>query len=69
MDFLKQILNGKKRLLKLKDVKQCNFLPRFYEIDTKLIWNEVKVRQDIKSLFPESFVTMKRIPYRTYLFS
>ena len=67
--FLKKVLSGQKRLLRHAELKPATYVPRFYEINVREIWNEVKGREDIQPYFPDSFVTMKRVPERPYLFA
>lgn len=69
MDFLKGVLCGEKLLLKLREVTIINTLPKFPEIDTKLIWQEVKNHPVVSKYFANSFVNLKRIPNRTFLFT
>jgi hypothetical protein len=69
LNFLKQVLSGKKKLMKHNQLKECNYLPRFYEIDTRQIWNEVKNHSEIQPFFPDSFINLKRVPYRPFLFT
>lgn len=69
MAFIKQILAGSKSLIPLSELKEAKYIPRFYEIDTRVIWNQVKTIPMIQNYFPDSFVHLRRIPPRPFLFS
>lgn len=68
-EFLKDILSGKKKLLKQFDIKEVSFIPRFCELDVRVIWAEVKQIERMKQYFPSGFIEKKRIPPRPYLFT
>ena len=63
--FAKDVLSGKKKLLKLKEVLWVTNVPRYKEICSKAIWNEAKSANGITIYmpdFPES-----RLPQKAYL--
>ena len=51
-EFAKDILAGKKFLLKQNEVKRVGQIPNFQEFSTKRIWNSVKDDNLIKKYFP-----------------
>ena len=69
MDFLRGVLNGEKLFLKMSEVKIIDHIPRYPEIDTKLIWEQVKKHKTVQKYFADSFVNLKRVPNRTFLFT
>lgn len=67
MDFLKSVLIGDKNLLFVKETYQVDKIPRYPEIHVPTLWNDLKADQKIVKYFPDSFVTKKRIPDRTFM--
>ena len=54
--FLKQILAGKKRLLKISNSTYFPYVPKVKELKMETIWNSVKNSDDIVVYFPDVFV-------------
>jgi len=65
-NFLRDILNGKKRLLKKN---QVNFIhvPYFDELSVKNLWEDVKDDEEIQYYFQDKFPNEKG-PNRKYFF-
>ena len=53
-DFLKDVLQGKKKLMKMKDVQFIN-APLFDEISVKHLYKDVSQQPLIKDFFPDEF--------------
>ena len=53
-DFLKDVLQGRKKLLKMTDVRFIN-APLFDEIAVKHIYNDVSQQPLIRDYFPDEF--------------
>ena len=51
--FAKDILCGKKKLLKLSEVLWVTNVPRYKEISSKAIWNEAKSDNTITLYMPD----------------
>jgi len=69
MDFLKDVLSGKKSLLKVSQLKEVDKIPRYPEIHVPTLWADLKTDEQIKKYFPDSFIYKSRIPQRDYMFS
>ncbi len=67
VQFLKDVLVGKKILLKQKEVETTGKIPRFEEFRVKHIWELTKVRQDLMLYFPDILPSSNRLPDRAYL--
>ena len=63
--FAKDILSGKKKLLKLSEVLWVNDVPRYREICSKAIWNEVKTDDNLTVYMPD--FPKSRLPQKAYL--
>ena len=66
-DFLKEVLSGTKRLLKLKDLKPVH-VPQFDELSDQKLWKEMKDDEAFLSYFP-SKLPKQRLPCRSYFFN
>ena len=53
-DFLKDVLQGHKKLLKMSEVRFIN-APLFDEISVKHLYNDVSKQELVKDYFPDSF--------------
>ena len=53
-DHLKDVLQGRKKFLKMNEVKFCN-PPAYDEIGVKALYDEVKALPTIGAYFPDSF--------------
>jgi hypothetical protein len=53
-DHLKEVLQGKKKFLKMGEVKFCN-PPAYDEIGVKALYEKVRLRAGMKDYFPEKF--------------
>ena len=69
MDFLKGVLEGKKKLFKMDQIKIMNHIPRYPEICTEHIWLAAKNNGLIQQYFPDSVLKSKKPPNRTFLFT
>ena len=69
MDFLRGVLQGKKRLFKLDQIKIMDNIPRYPEIDLSEIWESVKVNESMRLYFPDNFLNHKKPPNRSFLFT
>lgn len=66
-DFLRQVLNDEKKLLRLDEVKRIN-VPFFDELSVKNIYPQVKDDPDIASHFCKE-TESGRLPEREYFFN
>ena len=69
LQFLKEVLSGKKHLMKTTDLVGIPKIPRIPEINASLIWNEIKDEQQIVQYFPSAYVSSNRVPDREYMFN
>ena len=53
-DFLKDVLQGKKKLLKMKEVSFIN-APLFDEISVKRLYEDVVKQPEMRDYFPDKF--------------
>lgn len=67
--FLKAVLAGDKKLLKSRDIKFNGHIPRYAELHVPSLWDEVKRLPTVHPYFPDSFVKLKRVPNRDFLFT
>jgi hypothetical protein len=68
VDFLKDVLVGKKKLIKSKSVQMIyRTLPRFSELSVKNVWSLVLKRRDLLLYFPN--YKPHTLPDRLYLFN
>jgi len=51
--FAKEVLSGKKKLLKLNEVLWVNNVPRYKEISSKALWEEAKGDKRITVYMPD----------------
>lgn len=66
LDFLRDVLSGAKKLLKLAEIEGLVELPRFREINITKLWNELKGDKKISAYVPNSCLDKKTIPNRDY---
>ena len=66
-DHLKAVLQGKKKLLKIDQVKHCN-APKFDEIGVKALYDEIVKIPNMKLYFPDSYPAGKQCD-RTYMYN
>ena len=66
-DFLKEVLTGKKQLLKKAHVKQVE-VPHYDELSVRRLWPEMKKDAEFLSFFPTKFPKDKGPP-RDYFFN
>ena len=52
--FLKEVFEGKKKLMKLKDVKHIQ-VPKYDEISVKNLYNKFLKLEDISKYFPDKY--------------
>ena len=64
---MKMSLQGKKKLLKIDQVKHCN-APKFDEIGVKALYDEVIKMPNMKLYFPVSYPAGKQCD-RTYMYN
>lgn len=67
--FLRDVLAGRKKLLRGNQIRRQTYIPRYAELHIPTLWAEVKNLAHVADYFPTSFVTMKRVPNREYLFT
>jgi hypothetical protein len=67
--FLKQVMNGSKKLMKMSQVNGIPKIPRIQEISSEAIWYDIKYESIISQYFPDSYIQSSRTPDRTYMFS
>jgi len=64
--FAKEVLAGRKKLLKLKEVNWIDKVPNWEETTTKIIWNEMRSKfPQVVEYFPKYPKT--RLPEKSYL--
>ena len=66
-DFLKDVLSGKKQLLKKAEVNYIH-VPQYDELSVKALWPEVKKDGDFMAFFPSVYPKGKGPP-RDYFFN
>lgn len=69
LTFLKSVLNGKKKLMKITQIVGIPDIPRIKEINSSIIWNDIKNDAVIGNYFPDILLATDRTPDRTYMFS
>ena len=63
--FAKDILSGKKKLLKLNEILWVKDAPRYQEICSKALWSEVKTDNNLTIYMPD--FPQSRLPQKAYL--
>ena len=66
--FLKNVLSGEKKLLKVSDTAGIPDIPKMREFNAHVIWNDIKGDAQIRQYFPEIYLTSDRTPQREYMF-
>ena len=66
-DFLKMVLKGERRLLKMKEVRMCN-VPLYDELSVDNLYPKIMELPGMKELFPASYPKGKKC-CRVYLFN
>jgi hypothetical protein len=66
--FLKDVLRGHKKLLLNLDTVGIPDIPRVREINSTVIWNDIKQDATIKKYFPDIYIATNRVPQREYMF-
>lgn len=69
LSFLKDVMVGKKSLMKIDKVMRIPKIPRIPEIKAEEIWEELKKETEITKYFPQVYVESDRVPNRDYMFS
>lgn len=69
LSFLREVLSGSKKLMKVNNLSGIPKIPRIPEINTKLIWEEIKSEEQISIYFPSVYLFGIRIPDREYMFN
>lgn len=69
LTFLKEVLSGKKRLIKEISITSKPDIPRIKEINAKVIWNDIRHELKIQQYFPDIYLNTNRVPNRKYMFS
>ena len=69
MIFLKAVLSGEKKLLKVRDVQAIPKIPKYSEIDVKALWKEVRINIIVAKFFSDAYVLGNNTPDRTYFFT
>ncbi len=67
IQFLREVLAGRKGLLKKKDIDSVGTIPRLEEFNLKSLWQVVKNRKDFMHFFPNIPEGSKTLPDRDYL--
>jgi hypothetical protein len=65
-DFLKQVLQEKKKLMTLSEVQRVN-VPMYDELSVVNLWPDMKMDQRFMLYFPDQF-PKGRLPDRSYFF-
>lgn len=66
VDYLRAILAGTKKLLKMSEVKSQEYIPHYPEINVKKLWEELKSLTSLNIYFPDICVSGSAVPDRTY---
>ncbi len=69
LTFLKDVLAGKKNLLKISNIVGIPDLPKIREINAAVIWADIKRDRTIRGYFPDAYITSERTPNREYMFN
>lgn len=69
MIFLRDVLQGRKQLLKVSETQAIPKVPHFQEIDVRVLWSEIKIDSKFSSFFPDMYVKKDYVPDRTYFFT
>lgn len=67
--FLREVLRGTKKLMKVSDLTGIPKIPRIPEINARLLWEEIKEEAQITIYFPSVYLIGSRIPDRNYMFN
>lgn len=67
MVFLKAVLSGHKRLMKVEQIHGIPKIPRIPEVNCQEIWRDIKNEAQIIVYFPDSYVNSDRTPDREYM--
>ncbi len=67
VQFLNDVLLGKKLLLKYKDVETTGEIPRIEEFRVKSLWDLIKARADFRPYFPDIPDSSNKLPDRKYM--
>ncbi len=68
-NFFNDVLSDKKRPMKKADLTGIPKIPRIPEINTSLIWSDIKNEEPIIQYFPSFYVLNNRIPDREFMFN
>ena len=66
MLFLRAVINGRKRLLKVRSAVAIPKIPKYGEIDVRKLWNEIKSDAVFSEYFPDTYLQGNYVPDRTY---
>lgn len=69
MDFLRGVIQGTKRFLKLSEITIMDNVRRYPEICLPEIWKAVKSNDKLMTYFPDSILAANKPPNRTFLFT
>jgi hypothetical protein len=69
LTFIKEVLKGEKKLLKMHDIAGIPKIPKIPEINASAIWNDIKQDKTIRLYFPNSYVNSNRTPDRSFMFT
>lgn len=66
--FLRDVLAGRRKLLRSMDAKMVPYVPRLPEIDLTLLWREIKCDIVFNAYFPFVYMNETNVPDRSYFF-
>lgn len=69
MEFLRGVMDGSKKLFKLKEIHIMDNLPRYPEICLQEIWDASRANPQLRPYFPDKTLGSARPPNRTFLFT
>ena len=69
MIFLKKVLSGKKKLLKLDETTIIPDVPKLQELKVQAIWPQIKNSDDIKVYFPDYFILKENLHPRKFMWT
>ena len=69
LTFMKAVISGNKKLMKMSQVVAIPDIPQIKEINTSVIWEDIETDSVISEYFPDIFIETARTPDRTYMFN
>ena len=64
-EYIRDVLCGKKKLLKISEVKSDYVMPRMKEYNVEQMWDEIQKDEELLNYFPYCH---SKLPEKTFLF-